>query len=440
MNIFLWHVHGSWTTAFVQGPPPLLPAGRRRSLAVGAAAGPARGTGRTSVVEVDADAAHDAAGRRRRAATAGGARRRSPSGGSAGGDRAATSPPSTWSTTPRRAASPRCATRPPIAPGITVVHVTAFNDLFWDCGSTPTRRHRARHRRSRLPLHRRAAAAGGRDQRAGAARPGHRDRPAAPVRARPARSTCSAWAPPSSGGIEDLPQHGCTPRWPGGGCTSTRSGGRRSGCRCSRRCTSACRSSPWRRPRSRSRPAERRRRLDLGRRARRRRPRGSWPILTRPARRVRRHAPRRSAATASAASCPTGTTLMEEVTAMTRWRPAARRARVRARQPAGRARRRRRRRPERPRRRAGRAPRRARGVEVDVYTRRDDPTCPPVVTARGRRTTSCTSTPVRPAPIPKDELLPYMGDVRRRSFAPAWTAPAGPTSSTPTSGCPAWRR
>ena len=35
-----------------------------------------------------------------------------------------------------------------------VVHVTHFNDLFWDCGATPTRGDRARHRRPRLPLQR----------------------------------------------------------------------------------------------------------------------------------------------------------------------------------------------------------------------------------------------------------------------------------------------
>ena len=50
-----------------------------------------------------------------------------------------------------------------------LVHVTHFNALFWDAGTTRTRVDRARHRRPGRALQRRAAARGGRHQR-GAAR------------------------------------------------------------------------------------------------------------------------------------------------------------------------------------------------------------------------------------------------------------------------------
>ena len=46
MRILLWHVHGSWTTAFVQGPHDYLRAGGARTAARTAAAAPAPGTGR----------------------------------------------------------------------------------------------------------------------------------------------------------------------------------------------------------------------------------------------------------------------------------------------------------------------------------------------------------------------------------------------------------
>ena len=55
------------------------------------------------------------------------------------GARGATSRRSTWSTTRRRDGSP--SMRHPAADrgDLVVAHVTHFNDLFWDCGTTPTR-------------------------------------------------------------------------------------------------------------------------------------------------------------------------------------------------------------------------------------------------------------------------------------------------------------
>ena len=119
------------------GPPPLPPARRRRPLAVGPRPGPDlglaadHGRGRRSTAR-DAAASTSSSCNGPRSSTA------SPSSGSAAVARAVTSPPSTWSTTRRRDASPRWSIPPPTGPTSTVVHVTHFNDLFWDCGSTPT--------------------------------------------------------------------------------------------------------------------------------------------------------------------------------------------------------------------------------------------------------------------------------------------------------------
>lgn len=75
-----------------------------------------------------------------------------------------------------------------------------------------------------------------------------------------------------------------------------------------------------------------------------------------------------------------------------------------------------------------------RGHEVAVYTRRDDPDLPErIVTPDGY---SVHHVPAGPAePIPKDELLQYMGDSRGTSTGAG--RPTGRTSCTPTSGCPA---
>ncbi len=135
MNIFLWHVHGSWTTAFVAGPHryfvPVLPD-----------RGPdGRGRAQTwdwpeSVHEVTQDEARELPldlvilqrpaelthlaqawlgrqpGRDIRAVYL---EHNAPDG-------------------------PVAGMRHPAAdvPGLSVVHVTHFNDLFYDCGSTPT--------------------------------------------------------------------------------------------------------------------------------------------------------------------------------------------------------------------------------------------------------------------------------------------------------------
>jgi glycosyltransferase involved in cell wall biosynthesis len=135
MNIFLWHVHGSWTTAFVAGP-------HRYFLPVLPDRGPdGRGRAQTwdwpdSVQEVTPAQARDLAvdlvilqrpheltqlaaewlGRRPgidvRAVYL---EHNAPDGPVAGMRHVAAD-----------------------APGITIVHVTHFNDLFYDCGSSPT--------------------------------------------------------------------------------------------------------------------------------------------------------------------------------------------------------------------------------------------------------------------------------------------------------------
>ena len=77
VNIFLWHVHGSWTTAFVQGRTTTS-CRSTRTARPGAAAGRGRGTGRRRCVEVTQAEARATPSRRRRAAAAGGARRARP--------------------------------------------------------------------------------------------------------------------------------------------------------------------------------------------------------------------------------------------------------------------------------------------------------------------------------------------------------------------------
>ena len=200
-------------------------------------------------------AAARAAARRglRRRGPAAPARARAPGArsGSAGG-RAATSRRSTSSTTRRRAGSPTCATRWPTATTSLLVHVTHFNALFWDAGSTPTRviEHGIVDPGERYTGE--LAARRRRHQRGPPARARDRHRPARPLRARRRRSTSSAWTRRRSARRHRGPAAGrrCTRRWRAGASTCTRSAGRRSGSRCSRRCTSACRSSRSARPRS----------------------------------------------------------------------------------------------------------------------------------------------------------------------------------------------
>lgn len=128
MNVFLWPVHGSWTAAFVSGPHRYL-----------VPAPPEGATGRwpETVVEVTPEQAAaapvDVVVLQRAtelASLAGQWLQREP-----GRDVAAvylehSTPP-----------SPTGDARHPAAcrPDLTVVHVTHFNRLFWDTGSTPVR-------------------------------------------------------------------------------------------------------------------------------------------------------------------------------------------------------------------------------------------------------------------------------------------------------------
>jgi glycosyl transferase family 1 len=136
VNIFLWHIHGSWTTAFVQGGHtyllPVLPHRGRNGL----------GRARTwewpsSAVEVTpaqaADADVDLVVLQRPEELAGLAERW------LGGRRPGVDVPAVY--LEHNAPQGRItALRHPAAdrPELTLIHVTAFNDLFWDAGSTPT--------------------------------------------------------------------------------------------------------------------------------------------------------------------------------------------------------------------------------------------------------------------------------------------------------------
>jgi hypothetical protein len=133
MRILLWHVHGSWTTAFVQGRHEYL-------LPVVPGRGPdGRGRARTwtwpqSAIEITRDEARDVPvdavilqrplELERLACEWLGDRR----------------PPAIY--LEHNAPQGRISEmRHPAADrdDLLVVHVTHFNDLFWDCGSTPTR-------------------------------------------------------------------------------------------------------------------------------------------------------------------------------------------------------------------------------------------------------------------------------------------------------------
>jgi glycosyl transferase family 1 len=133
MRILLWHVHGSWTTSFVQGRHEYL-------LPVVPDRGPdGRGRARTwdwppSAIEVTSDEAREAqvdAVILQRPVELGRLAREWL------GDRRL---PTLY--LEHNAPQGRIAEmRHPAADrdDVTVVHVTHFNDLFWDCGSTPTR-------------------------------------------------------------------------------------------------------------------------------------------------------------------------------------------------------------------------------------------------------------------------------------------------------------
>ena len=137
MRILLWHIHGSWTTAFVQGPHqyllPVLPdrgpdgRGRARTWDWPASAVEV-GPDEAAAAEIDAVLLQrpqelDELGRRW-----------------LGGRRPGLDVPAVY--VEHNAPQGRIAEmRHPAAdrPELTLVHVTHFNALFWDAGSTPTR-------------------------------------------------------------------------------------------------------------------------------------------------------------------------------------------------------------------------------------------------------------------------------------------------------------
>lgn len=137
MNILVWHVHGSWTTAFVQGR-------HRYIVPVVEDRGPdGRGRARTwdwplHVVERTpqqlADEPIDVVVMQRPVELEGLAERW------LGGRRPGRDVPAVY--LEHNAPQGRVAEmRHPAAdrPDLVLVHVTCFNDLFWDAGSTPTR-------------------------------------------------------------------------------------------------------------------------------------------------------------------------------------------------------------------------------------------------------------------------------------------------------------
>lgn len=135
MRVLLWHVHGSWTTSFVQGHHdyliPVLPGrgpdgrGRARTWSW-----PARAIEVSPGDAVDADVVV-----LQRPEELGALARQWLGGGTPGRDIPAVylehNAPLGRVTDMRHPAADR--------PDITLVHVTHFNDLFWNAGSTPTR-------------------------------------------------------------------------------------------------------------------------------------------------------------------------------------------------------------------------------------------------------------------------------------------------------------
>jgi Glycosyl transferases group 1 len=139
MNVLLWHVHGSWTTAFVQGGHrvllPVLPdrgpdgRGRARTWTW-----PANAVEATPAEAAEADVDVVILQRPEELLRCGLAERW------LGGRRPGRDVPAVY--LEHNAPQGRIADmRHPAAdrPDLTLVHVTNFNDLFWDAGSTPTR-------------------------------------------------------------------------------------------------------------------------------------------------------------------------------------------------------------------------------------------------------------------------------------------------------------
>ena len=137
MRVLLWHVHGAWTTAFVQGRHEYLiptqrhrgPDGRGRATTYH---WPARAVELTQ--EEAAEAEVDVVVLQRPEELLGLAERW------LGGRRPGRDLPAVY--LEHNAPQGRVAElRHPAADrdDLVIVHVTHFNDLFWDCGSTPTR-------------------------------------------------------------------------------------------------------------------------------------------------------------------------------------------------------------------------------------------------------------------------------------------------------------
>ncbi len=143
MRILIWHVHGSWTTAFVAGPHdyvlPLLPdrsrdgLGRARTWSWPRRLARCRWTGsREEPLDlVVLQRPHEAALAERL------------TGRRPGRDLPAVYLEHNAPTGTRSARCTRSSTDPALR-GIPVVHVTFFNAMAWDCGESADDRHRAR--------------------------------------------------------------------------------------------------------------------------------------------------------------------------------------------------------------------------------------------------------------------------------------------------------
>jgi glycosyltransferase involved in cell wall biosynthesis len=137
MRVLLWHVHGTWTTAFVQGGHeyliPVLPGrppdGRGRPSRPGTFDWPANAAEVTPAKLRDADIDVVIAQRPHELRLI----------SEWTGRRPGTGLPAVYleHNAPRAGAA-----EPPHPaadlPGVTIVHVTYFNNLFWDCGASPT--------------------------------------------------------------------------------------------------------------------------------------------------------------------------------------------------------------------------------------------------------------------------------------------------------------
>jgi glycosyltransferase involved in cell wall biosynthesis len=135
VNIFLWHVHGSWTTAFVQGPHRyFVPVDDQRS---------PWGRGRAdtwtwpaSVVELTAPEAAiadiDLVVLQRAEELNGEAARW------LGGRRPGLDVPAVYVEHNAPQGRINDLRHPATGAAVTIVHVTSFNDLFWDCGPNRT--------------------------------------------------------------------------------------------------------------------------------------------------------------------------------------------------------------------------------------------------------------------------------------------------------------